>query len=330
MSLNVKNYYTIPTAMASAYSPDQTKAFLDYIGLPEPRQKQNTPSLALLTDLHTHTLSTVPYENLSFHYSKHHKNSLDPQEIFRKIVLGRRGRGGYCMEISILYNHILRSLGFTVYTAGVKIRRRENGLPSGAYVGWVHIVNIVTLSDGTKWMVDVAFGGDGATKPMPLVENNVLQNLGTQEIRLVKDHIPAQVDRRPETRMWVYQYRNSAVQDWNSFYAFYEVEFTEADYKVMNWFTGHSPDSPQTWGLLVIKFLRRPKEGSDGSYEVFGKRMLVDGVVKENLGGKTQVVEMCTTEGDRIAVLRRWFDIELTEEERRGIVGWKTEMRPSS
>lgn len=33
----------------------------------------------------------------------------------------------------------------------------------------VHIVNLVTLPDGTKWMTDVGFGGDGATKPMPLV-----------------------------------------------------------------------------------------------------------------------------------------------------------------
>ena len=121
--------------MSSAYSPAQTKAYLDYIGLPESRQTQDEPSLAFLTDLHTHTLSTVPYENLSFHYSEHHKNSLDPQEIFRKIVLDRRGRGGYCMEISILYNHILRSLGFTVYTAGVKIIRREDGRPRGTFVG---------------------------------------------------------------------------------------------------------------------------------------------------------------------------------------------------
>ena len=316
--------------MSSAYSPDQTKAYLDYIGLPLSRQKQNEPTLAFLSDLHTHTLSTVPYENLSFHYSDKHTNSLHPQEIFRKIVLDRRGRGGYCMEISILYNHILRSLGFAVYTAGVKIRRREGGIPSGEFVGWVHIVNIVTLPDGSKWMVDVAFGGDGATKPMPLVEGHVLQNLGTQEIRLVKDHIPAQVDRRPETKMWVYQYRNSDVQAWSSFYAFYEVEFTEADYKVMNWFTGHSPDSPQTWGLLVIKFLRRRKQGDENAYEVCGKRILVDGVVKENLGGKTRVVETCASEDDRVAALGRWFGIELTEEERRGIVGWRTELRSPS
>jgi hypothetical protein len=98
---------------------------------------------------------------------------------------------------------------------------------------------------------------------------------------------------------------------------------------VMNWFTGHSPDSPQTWGLLVIKFLRRCKDGDESAYEVYGKRMLVDGVVKENICGKTLVVETCATEDARITALRRWFGIELTEEERRGILGWKTQLRPS-
>jgi hypothetical protein len=51
--------------------------------------------------------------------------------------------------------------------------------------------------------------------------------------------------------------------------------------------------------------------------------------VKENICGKTLVVETCATEDARITALRRWFGIELTEEERRGILGWKTQLRPS-
>lgn len=233
------------------------------------------------------------------------------------------------MEIAILYNHILRALGFEVYTAGVKIRRRQGGIPGGEYVGWVHVVNIVTLPDGSKWMVDVGFGGDGATKPIPLVKGHVSFNMGTQEIRLVKDHIPSQVNRRPETKMWIYQYRNSPEKAWNSFYAFYEAEFTEADFGVMNWYTGHSPQSPQLSGVLVIKFLRRHRQDGEGEDEVFGKRMLVDGVVKENLGGKTVVVETCVTEEQRVGALQKWFGIVLTEVEKEGIIGWQTELETS-
>ncbi|KAM0720142.1 hypothetical protein Q7P37_004278 [Cladosporium fusiforme] len=317
--------------MASAYSSEQVSAFLDHISIPQKYRQGDAikPDLAFLTSLHTHTLSTVPYENLSLHYSKAHANSLNPQDLFRKIVLDGRGRGGYCMEIAILYNHILRALGFDVYTAGVKIRRRQGGVPGGEYVGWVHVVNIITFADGTKWMVDVGFGGDGATKPIPLIEGRVSHNMGTQENRLIKDHIPPQVNRRPETKMWIYQYRNSPEQPWNSFYAFYEAEFTEADYGVMNWYTGYSPESPQLSGVLVIKFLRRHKADGDGEDEVFGKRMLVDDVVKENLGGKTRIVQTCLDEYSRVAALRDWFDIELTEDEKEGIKGWQTELASS-
>jgi arylamine N-acetyltransferase len=211
--------------MASAYSPEQIETFLDYIGIPEQHPRQHDPELNLkfLTNLHVHTLSAIPYENLSLHYNGEHTNTLNPEKLYQKIVLDGRGRGGYCMEISLLFNHILRGLGFDVYTAGVKIRRRQNGIPDGPYTGHVHIVNIVTLSDGSKWMCDVAFGGDGATKPLQLLEDEITHNMGTQDIRLVKDHIPAQVDRRLQTKMWIYQYRNSSTQAWNSFYAFHEV-----------------------------------------------------------------------------------------------------------
>lgn len=178
--------------MLSAYSPEQVSTFLDYIGIPEQHRQRDRSKLNLefLTDLHVHTLSAIPYENLSIHYNGEHTNTLDPQRLFQKIVLDRRGRGGYCMENSLLYNHILRALGFTVYTAGVKIRSRENGIPHGPYTGHVHIVNVVTLPNGSEWVCDVAFGGDGATKPLPLLENQVTHNMGTQEIRLIKDHIP--------------------------------------------------------------------------------------------------------------------------------------------
>lgn len=322
-----KELIIFPT-MASAYSPEQIAAFLDYIGIPERYRQADGQELdlAFLSNLHTYTISAIPYENLSIHYNEDHTNNLDPQELFRKIVLDNRERGGYCMEVSILYNHVLRGLGFEVYTAGVKIRRRENGVPAGDFVGWVHLVNIVTLPDGTEWVCDVAFGGDGATKPMPLLEGPVLHNMGTQEIRLTRDHIPSQVSRKPETKMWIYQYHNSPAQAWNSFYAFYEAEFSEADFGVMNWFTGHSPESPQLGGVLVIKFLRRPKESREGEDEVFGKMMLVGDTIKENLGGKTKVVETFSSEDDRIDALKRWFNITLTERERKGIQGWRTEL----
>ena len=124
--------------MISAYSQEQLANFLSHIQIPSKYRPHNDPprDIAFLTNLHTHTLSTVPYENLSIHYSKDHRISLDPQHLYQKIVVEARGRGGYCMENSLFYNQILVGLGFRAYTVGVRIRHRIDGVPQGEYIGW--------------------------------------------------------------------------------------------------------------------------------------------------------------------------------------------------
>lgn len=164
--------------------------------------------------------------------------------------------------------------------------------------------------------------------PMPLIDGLIHQNLGTQQIRLFRDWIPTQVQRTEESKLWIYQYRNSAEKEWNSFYSFPGVEFMALDWGVVNyWMTTH-PTSHQRFNVLCIKFLRRLKEcGDDDEYEIYGKRMLVNGVVKENLGGKTYVIAECRTEEERVAALKKYFEITLAEEEILGIVGYKSELR---
>lgn len=67
-------------------------------------------------------------------------------------------------------------------------------------------------------MVDVAFGGDGASEPLPLVPGQVTRNIGTRDISLVRHFIPGQTNRSSDERkLWIYQYRNGQERDWNSF-----------------------------------------------------------------------------------------------------------------
>jgi arylamine N-acetyltransferase len=124
--------------MASTYSPQQITAFFQHIDLPRKYGQANFQprDLDFLTALHTYTISTIPYENLSLHYSQTYSISLDPQDLFRKIVLGGRSRGGYCMEVAIFFNHFLRALDFDVYAVGIKNRNRIGGVPEGPYNGW--------------------------------------------------------------------------------------------------------------------------------------------------------------------------------------------------
>lgn len=177
-------------------------------------------------------------------------------------------------------------------------------------------------------MLDVGFGGDGPTRPLPLIHGNVTTNIWPQENRLMLDHIDQQISRTPETKLWIYQYRNGAEEPWNSFYAFSLQEFLEVDFKITNFYTSESPGSFQRSTMLIVKFLRRPKEGGEqGEQEIFGKRMLVNNVVKENTGGKTRLVHVCKSEAERVEALQTWFGIRLSEDERAGIAGHVTELK---
>lgn len=183
-------------------------------------------------------------------------------------------------------------------------------------------MNIVTLPDGSKYMLDVGFGGDGATKPLPLVSGHVVQNLGPQEIRLLYSTISQQTDQ--SKKLWIYQYRNGKDKEWNSFYCFPEFEFLSQDFEIMNYFTStsHGETNFQTRTVLIVRFLRGERE-QEG---IVGKVMLVNGEVKRNMGGKTEVVKVCETEEERVGALEEYFAITLTKGEKVGVRGRNVEL----
>lgn len=191
-----------------------------------------------------------------------------------------------------------------------------------------HINNIIHLPSGQRYAVDVAFGGDGPTTPLPLLDEcQAFDNLGAQQVRLVHDLIPKQQMGSP--RLWIYQYRNGVDSEWNSFYSFAELEFFQEDFEVMNMWA--SARTVHRWMVLAVRFLREgdgvlwpeKKTGKDGvAVAVVGKMMLVNDVVKVNMGGRTEVVRRFQTEKGRVQAMREYFGIELTAEERDGIRGW--------
>lgn len=275
-----------------------------------------------MTALHIHHIAAIPYENLSLHYSHEKAIDLDPQNLFTKIVDNGRNRGGYCMEGSLLFLHVITSLGFEAYPTVVRIRFRVDGVPVGEYMNMNHIVLIVELKqspdsqDVEKYVCDVAFGGDGPTRPMPLRTGAITQNLGTQEIRFARKRIP----KCRKHEFWVYEYRNSPERPWNSFYAFNDTEFLETDFTVVNYYTSQGPTFQKTT-VMIVKFVLGENEN------IIGKLMLVNGTVKRNMGGRTEVLEECTNEPQRIKAFDKWFGITLTDEETSGIKDTVTELK---
>lgn len=128
---------------ASAYSTDQTIAWLKHIRLPNSYEAYiDDPGSFPKTYESLQTvmrcqISRFPYENLSVHYSRTHIVDIRPEVLYEKLMGhdGARGRGGYCMELSIFFHHMLRGLGFHVYMTAVRIRPRTDGVPGGEYGG---------------------------------------------------------------------------------------------------------------------------------------------------------------------------------------------------
>jgi arylamine N-acetyltransferase len=181
-------------------------------------------------------------------------------------------------------------------------------------------VNIVRLPSGKEYHCDAAFGGDGPLSPLPLVSGHITQNLGNQQVRLIYDNMPKQ--RRKEQKVWIYQYRNAADKPWNSFYAFAELEFFQDDFEVINRFT--SWDAVQKGSYVVVKFIRNGETGrlpllegegkgvqGNGEVSVVGKIMMVNHLIKLNMGGKTRVIDSYENDEGRFEALKKWFSISL-------------------
>lgn len=131
---------------ASEFSTSQLSKYLKYIRLPaeyapyidDPESFPKTEEA--LTALFRCQITRFPYDNLSVHYSETNLIDITPSSIYLKFMGSDdsepSGRGGYCLECSIFFNHVLRKLGFSVYVTGVRNRERIDGIPQGEYRGW--------------------------------------------------------------------------------------------------------------------------------------------------------------------------------------------------
>lgn len=167
------------------------------------------------------------------------------------------------------------------------------------------------LQDGSIWSCDVGFGGDGPTSPLELAPSQVGQephakhNLGAQFVRLRKGQFPDTL-REEANQVWFYEYRNGKDSAWNTYYAFTKMEASAWDLDCANWWVASYLESFQRKQILVVKFLGSRTtctsnsnsellyvQGDANEGKVVGKIMLVDGTLKRNMGGKTEVIKVC-------------------------------------
>ena len=174
------------------------------------------------------------------------------------------------------------------------------------------MVIIVTLSDNRRYLLDVGYGGSGPTHPLPMEPEFISRGIEHQEYRLVHQNIPQNTN--PTQNLWIYQNRNTPQDKWNPSYCFTSLEFLPQDFEIMSFWTSQSRKSWCTYRLIVLKMLVKDDK-------IIGTLSLVGGELKKKVAERSEVLVSCRTEGERIEVLRKWFGVVLSDEEKKGIRG---------
>ncbi|KAL2798352.1 hypothetical protein BJX66DRAFT_44805 [Aspergillus keveii] len=321
------------------YTSDQVEAYLKRIryadsasdsgtgtGTEHPRLEKlkhsiDEDALAALSELQRRHLGSIPWGNSAIHYSQHHSISTHPSAIFDKLVVRRLD--GYCMENTNLLYGILRSVGYQVFpNAGRVSKTPANPKVLGAdvrYSSLSHMVLIVTI-DQRRYMVDVGFGNNVPTRPLPLEENTVSINIAPSEMRLIKEPLPESVDQTQ--KFWIYQIRFSSNSVWIPIYAFSEVEFLPQDFAMMNYQTYQLPSSWFTQMFVCVQLIL-----DDAGEDLKGLYILAGKEVKRRVHGETETVDTLESEADRVRALEKWFGMRLLDHEIAGINGLGSSMR---
>ena len=181
------------------------------------------------------------------------------------------------------------------------------------------MVNFVTIA-GNKYLVDVGFGGNGPTHPVPLEEDVATPNIAPASVRLTYKPLTDNVDQTQ--KLWCYEHRINATAQWDELYCFAETEFLPIDFTIMNYYTSTNRAMFCTFKVLCVRTLM------DAHGDIEGLLIMVDGVLKRRIHGETRRLEEMHTEEARVAVLKKYFGIELSEEEQAGIPGLPSALGP--
>ncbi|KAM7215216.1 hypothetical protein V8F06_009439 [Rhypophila decipiens] len=304
----------------ATYTKDQLTQYFRRIIYSPKYDKLSTDPLSFLTELQMYHMAAVPFESLSLHYSKHRIISIDPEDLFQKIV--RNGRGGYCMEVNTFFGTVLRSLGFFLIGVGGRVKS-----PVLGYKGWDHMVNLVTISN-KRYLVDVGFGADGPLQPVLVEDNHTIPLIGPAQARLQYKSLEEHTD--PSQRVWVYSTQEMKDSPWTDRYSFVEIEFFPADFEVINLRMSTTPQSFFVQSVMCTRTALNSEKNGVKAVVILFKDTVKRREVAVTENGKdvhTYVVSKFETEEDRLLALDGYFGIVLRPEEKRAIRGLASELR---
>ena len=252
------------------------------------------------------------------------------------------------MEQNLLFSTILRSLGLEIYLSGARISNQMGDTRGKDPDGWgglgQHMVILVSLGDD-KYLVDVGFGPTNALEPVLLQEGTEVKCQPGMTGRVVKRELKGSTRRKGDKEeWWIFQNKilEKEGEDWTNGYCFGEAEWFEEDFETTNYKVSQSPRSWFTYTVILTRMILegekaaggQKRESDDktrdraGDPEVVGSVTIFNSTVTRRIGGgKSEVLKECKTEDDRVQVLKEWFGLELSDEEREGIKGMVTELK---
>lgn len=185
--------------------------------------------LATLRGLAVAHVATIPFANLNPLFGL--PVALDLDTLQRKLV--HDGRGGYCFEQNLLFEAMLRSIGFDV--TGL-IARVLWGHPEDTITPQSHMLLRVEV-EGESWLADVGFGGHVLTGALRL-QSDTEQATGHEPFRLLR--------HEDEWRM-----QSLAHGQWRTLYRFDLRPTPMVDYVVANHYVSTHPASRFVSNLLL-------------------------------------------------------------------------------
>jgi N-hydroxyarylamine O-acetyltransferase len=201
--------------------------YLELLGYTAPP----APTLATLAVLQARHTQTFPFETLSNLLRL--PVPIDLPALEKKVL--HDGRGGYCYELNLLYQALLRHLGYSVRALSGRV---VMGGPENAWPPRTHLLALIRL-DGVDYISDVGFGRLVPTAPLRLDERQ------PQATPLE----PFRIDERDGE----YLLRAQVSGVWRGLYRFDLQVQEHVDHEVGNWYVCTHPDSPMVGQLIVAR-----------------------------------------------------------------------------
>lgn len=179
------------------------------------------------------------------------------------------------------------------------------------------MVNIVII-DNQRYLVDVGYGADGPSRPLPLVSGRPLKGTPGQELVLERRHLQQHQD--PSQQVWVYSQRRGSTP-WMEIYHFTDTEFLPADLEILNHY--NMTRSFFAEAIVVQRFIFSESEDEEG---LSGMVLLLRDQIKRR-DSRGESIEVLSSEDERLAALEKVFHIKLTQQQSEAIRGSKSELR---